>query len=376
MIKLHTEIERAQQWIDRYQSQIPQVACIVGLTETALIPGISAAGKTPADRAWTAHADAEFLCNGVQESVTYPLPPLIAGASPVLISRAVIEGFHLPVQMIDAGLAAPLSVPYWSHPSAKPASCVSTGQAMPIAQVKALFEAGLQWGKELSHAPYLILGECVVGGTTTALAVLLGLGIDADGKVNSSHPSCNHAQKQQIAKAGLDRFWATEPDPSDPEFAFQLLAAVGDPMQPVIAGMTIAASNHCGILLAGGTQMLAVYAVTRSIAQAQGFNWRSDNVVVGTTQWVAADPTGNTIELANLIGKVALIATELNFQTSHYEALRAYEQGFVKEGVGAGGCAIAATMIGGWTNDRLVHSIEALLTNQESNQESLRKATR
>jgi NaMN:DMB phosphoribosyltransferase len=41
-----------------------------------------------------------------------------------------------------------------------------------------------------------------------------------------------------------------------------------------------------------------------------------------------------------------------------------YEQGFVKEGVGAGGCAIAAHLYGRWSQAQLVQSVEALLKAQ------------
>ena len=46
-----------------------------------------------------------------------------------------------------------------------------------------------------------------------------------------------------------------------------------------------------------------------------------------------------------------LLATQLSFAAAQAEALRAYERGFVKEGVGAGGCAIAAHLLsksGAW----------------------------
>jgi uncharacterized protein (TIGR00303 family) len=204
------------------------------------------------------------------------------------------------------------------------------------------------------------LGECVVGGTTTALAALLGLEIDAAGLVNSSHPTCNHAQKLQVVQMGLDRFWQTHPDRDDPDFVLHLLAAIGDPMQPFAAGFVITASQAGGVLLAGGTQMLAVYALARAIATQRQHRWNPENIVVGTTRWVAEDPTGNTVGLANAIGNVPLIATQLNFENSRFEALRAYEKGFVKEGVGAGGCAIAGALYRNWQNDRMVHEIECV----------------
>ncbi len=362
MINCYTEIERGQDWIDRYHEAKPIFVGAMGFTETALIPGISAAGKTPEDRSRTAHADAEFLVNGVRDRPVYPLPPLIAGASPSLISKAILQALKIRIHLINTGLPVPLSVPA-QVVGTQPARCVSTGQAMSVAQVKDLFEWGLALGYKLTLnrvGQYVILGECVVGGTTTALAALLGLGINAAGLVNSSHPTCNHTQKLEVVQTGLDRFWATHPDRNNPNFVLHLLAAIGDPMQPFAAGFAITASRAGGVLLAGGTQMLAVYALARAIATQRQHPWNPENIVVGTTRWVADDPTGNTVGLANAIGNVPLMATQLNFEKSRLEALRAYEKGFVKEGVGAGGCAIAGAIYRNWQNDRMVQEIESV----------------
>ena len=371
MVKAYTQLDRAADWIDQYRDQKPIFVGALGFTETALIAGISAAGKTPEDRSRTAHADAEFLANGVCDRVTYPLPPLIAGASPVMITRAIVQALEIKSYLFNTGLPAPLPSSIASDvfdqsvlPNAG-ARCVSTGQAMAVQQVEYLFTYGMRVGATLASMQgrsqrYFILGECVVGGTTTALAALLGLGIDAAGRVNSSHPTCNHDQKLHIVQAGLDKLWASGRDRSDPNFPFHLLAAVGDPMQPFAAGFVIGASPACGVLLAGGTQMLAVYALARALARAQDLLWKPENVLVGTTRWVAEDPTGDTVGLAEKVGDMPLIATQLNFTTSHLEALRAYEHGFVKEGVGAGGCAIAGALYQNWDNDRMVRVIESL----------------
>lgn len=358
MIRVYTQIKQGQGWLRRYQCCSPVFACILGFTETGLIPGISAAGCTPEDRRYTCLADAEFLGNGHQIQPKYPLPPLTAGASPVLISRAVVEALSLPVHLFNAGLPQPPTVPAIDL-GGTPAKCLSLGCALELATVKHLLEQGLIWGEKLAVSMtqgYLILGECVVGGTTTALSVLTGLGIAADGKVNSSHPICNHAQKWAVVQSGLQRacFW----EPVDP---LQLVAAVGDPMQIVVAGMAIAASRTSGVMLAGGTQMLAVYALIRAIARVYGLAWQPEQVVVGTTRWVAEDNSGNTVELAKIIGSVPLLATQLSFATSGYPQLRAYEQGYVKEGMGAGGCCIAAHLTGGWNQMQLLQVIEDLV---------------
>jgi uncharacterized protein (TIGR00303 family) len=350
------------------------LACVLGFTATGLIPGISAAGATPSDRQVTAIADAEFLINGPQPHPRYPLPPLHAGASPVLITRAVVEALKIPCYLFNAGLRQPLPVPAIDL-AGEPAKCLSTGQAMTLTTVKALFQKGQCWGEKLAAQTqgYLILSECVVGGTTTALALLTGLGIAADGKVNSSHPTCNHTQKQRLVQQGLQRAGLLGLHSVDP---WQLLAAVGDPMQAVVAGMTFAASQRCGVLLAGGTQMLAVYALCAAIAKATTLSWQPHQVVVGTTRWVADDPTGDTVGLAKLIGQQSalptepcLMATQLNFSDSQFATLRAYEHGYVKEGVGAGGCAIAAHLYQDWNQIQMLDAIETIAMQWKSMRE-------
>jgi uncharacterized protein (TIGR00303 family) len=363
MISAYTQGALATQWIEQYRGRKPLFACVLGFTETGLIPGISAAGATPESRQYTAIADAEFLLNGPSRAAKYPLPPLHEGASPVFISRAVLSNQHIPIRLFDAGLPMAPAVEAIAL-NGKPARCLSTGAAQDPAVLQHLFYQGLHWGQTMAQeADYLILSECVVGGTTTALAVLTGLGINAQGKINSSHPVCNHAQKWQLVcqgLAGLQQATNTNSNPWD------VLAAVGDPMQAVVAGMMLSASRQCGVLLAGGTQMLAVYALGRSLALQNSLDWNPAQVVVGTTRWVAEDSTGDTVGLAEAIGDVPLIATQLSFAKAQYPQLRAYEQGFVKEGVGAGGCAIAAHLYKGWGQQQLLNAIESLLAEYES----------
>ncbi|MBU6230271.1 MAG: TIGR00303 family protein [Cyanobacteria bacterium REEB459] len=357
MVAVHTHLQQGQRWQQQVRGQPPLLVLTLGFTATALIPGISAAGATPSDRAYTALADAEFMVNGPAPQPQFPLPPLQAGASPAVISRAVIQAQGIPLWVINAGLRQPPPVDHLSL-GTLPAQCLSTGQALPLEQVYRLWRVGLSWGERLATqtSGYLILAECVVGGTTTALALLRALGIDALDRVNSSHPVCNHAQKRQVVNQGLARAgW-----PLADLHPLAWVAAIGDPMQPVVAGMALAASRTKPVMLAGGTQMLAVHALMQKLAAIEGYGWQPERVVVGTTRWVAEDPTGDTVGLAQLT-QSCLMATQLSFQASRFKALQSYEQGFVKEGVGAGACAIAASLYQGWGQAQILAAVEAVL---------------
>ncbi|NJL69420.1 MAG: TIGR00303 family protein [Microcoleus sp. SM1_3_4] len=361
MIKIYTQIEQGQKWLECYRNKQPVFACILGFTATGLIPGISAAGATPRDRQFTCLADAEFLHDGPKDRPRYPLPPLTAGASPVLISRAVIEAFNIPLYLFNAGLPIAPSVPAIDL-GGTPANCLTSGNALQLETIKHLLEQGLIWGDKLAAKTkdsYLILGECVDWRYNYCFGNINGLGVSKpQAKVNSSHPQCNHAQKLAAVTAGLARAnWGFAGRKQTP---LELASAVGDPMQIAAAGMALAASRTCGVMLAGGTQMLAVYALMEAIAREYAFVWRPDRVAVGTTRWVAQDPTGDTAGLAAEVGGVPLLAADLSFAASSYEQLRAYDRGYVKEGVGAGGCAIAANSIANWHSDRLLQAVEAL----------------
>ncbi|NJK64426.1 MAG: TIGR00303 family protein [Synechococcaceae cyanobacterium SM2_3_1] len=342
----YTKHNWIQNWCRQVQGKQPAFACCFGFTASALVPGISAAGATPTARRYTALADAEVLLRGYASH----LPTSPDGyPSPVVISRAIQQSLQLPTYLFDCGL--PTSLAGLISVGNETADCLSTGRALSLATVQKLFLEGWIWGEKLSSThPWIVIGECVAAGTSTALALLLGLGYAASNMVNSSHPVCNHAQKLALVQQGLSSL----PPRCHP---LEVIAAVGDPMQPFVAGLAMRASQSCPVLLAGGTQMLTVYALMHHLDLVEQKSWQPEQVVVGTTRWVAEDPSGNTVALAQLVGS-PLMATRLSFQTSRFPQLRAYEQGYVKEGVGAGGLAIAADLYVNWAQETLLQTIE------------------
>ena len=80
-----------------------------GFTETALLPGISAAGATPNHRRYTALADTEFLIQRPVGAANLSFtPPLAQGASPVYITRAVVAEQGIPVDVFLTPACPPL----------------------------------------------------------------------------------------------------------------------------------------------------------------------------------------------------------------------------------------------------------------------------
>lgn len=340
-----------------------QVVVLLAATATAAIPGISAAGATPESRRATAAADAELLVIGPGRQRQHRLPPLPAGVSPALISQVVVDTLGWHPLVVDLGCALAPSVPHLRLPgylAAGPARCLTGGRAMDRGTAAGLLSLGRSWGVRLGKARSrrpLLLAECVPGGTTTAQAVLSGLGLAVEGLVGSSlrHPDLSlKAQlvRQGLAAAGIGLPSSQEAGSATDADPLAVVAAVGDPMQPVAAGLVLAAADQgLPVLLAGGSQMAAVLALALALAPARLRGTLAAKVAIGTTAWVANDPGSNlagllqTLERRWGVTPLGLVA-DLRFHGPLHPALLDYELGFVKEGVGAGGLALAWQLSG------------------------------
>ena len=326
---------------------------LLAATATAEQPGISAAGATPQSRRLTATADAELLMLGPAAQRPHALPPLPAGVSPALIAHVGLRELGLlhRTQVVDLGCPVAPAVPHWRLPAgeaAGPAACVSTGRAMAPQRVAALLERGRRWGQCWPEGEPLLLAECVPGGTTTALGVLQGLGLAAAGLVSGSLREPAHGLKARLVSEGLAAagLGVAGADP------LAVLAAVGDPMQAVAAGLLLElAPRGIPVLLAGGSQMAAVLALALDLAAPEQREALAQGAVVATTAWVAEEPGSDLQRLLRLIGErwqvqPQLAVATLRFHHCRSPALRDYERGYVKEGVGAGGVAVLWELAG------------------------------
>jgi len=328
---------------------------LLAATETAAVEGISAAGSTPASRRQTAAADAELLQLGPAQPLPHALPPLPAGVSPALISHVVLRDLGLlpRLQVVDLGCAVAPAVPHLRLPPAEGGSgarCLSSGAAMPLDRVRALVQRGQQWGQRWPAAEPLLLAECVPGGTSTALAVLLGLGVAAEGLVGGSLLQPVHSLKAALAHQGLRNAGLAAPDPlatphQQAARALAVLAAVGDPMQALAAGLCLSlAMRRLPVMLAGGSQMAAVLALALALAPAEQRPALAAHTLISTTAWLAADASCDLPALLQQIGLRWQVAPQLSvaalrFGACSHASLRDYERGYVKEGVGAGALA-------------------------------------
>jgi NaMN:DMB phosphoribosyltransferase len=83
-----------------------------------------------------------------------------------------------------------------------------------------------------------------------------------------------------------------------------------------------------------------------------------ENVAVATTPWIINDSTSDIIGLITEISmNTPLIYVDVSFRDSKYEGLRKYEEGYVKEGVGAG-AALVIRAYSGYSREEIIDSIE------------------
>lgn len=187
----------------------------------------------------------------------------------------------------------------------------------------------------------MLLAECVPGGTSTAQAVLEGLGVAAAGLVSGSLRRPAHRLKGELVQRGLAAAGLCPPAPAE-----AVLAAVGDPMQVLAAGLVqAAAAAELPLLLAGGSQMAAVLALALELSAHSLRPRLLQLAAIATTAWVAGESGSDLVALLARIearwgGAPLAFAAGLRFRDCLSPELRDYEQGFVKEGVGAGGLAL------------------------------------
>jgi uncharacterized protein (TIGR00303 family) len=351
-IRAVTHEKRAREFISGF-SGAPLFACVIGSTETALIEGISAAGATPEKRRYTAALDSEFLIYGRPVSLPdIPRNPL-GPPSPVVITHASLKEMEIAPVIVDSGTEVPPATPILDL-KLRPGKDIRTGKALDLPADFA--DRCRAAGRMLAcQKEWLILSESVPGGTTTALSLLLALGIDALGKVSSSMPGGNHSQKEEVVRTALKNAALTARSTG-----MEIASAVGDPMQPAVALMALEASKRVPVVLGGGTQMASVYALICRLAK-EGEEGNLRNIGLATTSWVAADPSADLRGiLLEINDDVPALAAWLDFGGSRLQGLRMYEEGLVKEGVGAGAAAFGAFGVSNVSHGRLVEKIERI----------------
>jgi uncharacterized protein (TIGR00303 family) len=308
--------------------------CTVANTLTSTIPGISDAGDTPELTMFTPAADAELLVLG--KTVCMKGIPINPGGipTPATLTKAALEVSGMPFFIVNGGCKVEPNLPCIEM-DGKCGNFVTSGRA--VSNVRKVFDNGIILGRMLSHgSDFVVVSESCAGGTTTALAVLMAMGIVKENLVSSSSPTNPRELKTKTVMEGLSAAGIKIGDlANDPLSAIE---CVGDPMMPANVGMIIGAAKRVPVIVGGGTQMAAVIAAAVKLDPSI-----VGNIFQGTTRWLMEDPNSNMAKIMDSISPdVPIIYVNMDYSASPYEGLQAYEWGYIKEGVGCGGSSVAA----------------------------------
>ena len=320
-------------WVEPYPDIIPEkplFVCILANTGTARIPGISAAGKSPELTDYTPAADAELVETGSVFSISEPAMCPSGAPTPAVLTRASMLLTGIPCLFINAGLNIRPKTPFIDL-NAQAGGDIRKGRA--VVDATDIYRTSADLGRKLSKlSDFVMIGESVPGGTTTAMAVMRALGYD--GRVSSSFPDNPVGIKERVVNEGMKAsgitFGSLKNQP------LRAVECLGDPMMAAAAGLVDGLNVRT--ILAGGTQMVSVLSIIKALGLKK-------DVSIATTSYVANDRTANFREMTKLLGYPAFSANP-GFGNSVVAGLRMYEKGEVKEGVGAGGAMFAAAMLG------------------------------
>jgi len=334
--------QNAENFINSLERKRFTFSLVISYTETCEIPGITIAGADKEFLKFTSPADAEYLSYGKCKCIdSIPMSP-DGKPTPALLTKVALNTSKIPHFVINAGSKIAPDVP--SFDSELPiGKNISESSALTLDDVRNAVEFGKIIGKSISKVTdCLVIGESIPGGTTTALATLRGLGIEAS--VSSSMPKNPIEIKNNVVSSALKRKKSDD--------AFEIVAELGDPMIPVCAGMLSTASKNCRVILAGGTQMTAVLAFAKKVG------YEKNNTAIGCTSYIIDDKEALFLETVKQIDDIAVLAIDPMLSDSQFHGLRSYSEGFVKEGAGAGGSLIASVLKTGRSSQRLLELIE------------------
>ena len=325
-IEIYGNSEKGQQFLQSIKNKKSLFSFVISYTVTCEIPGITIAGKDPNLVKFTSPADAEFLHYGHCKCIdTIPMTP-DGKPTPAILTKVALEAASIPHIVINAGSKIIPNIPYFET-GLEAGKNITNEPALDRLYVLRGVDYGRIIGRSLaSVTDCLVIGESIPGGTTTAMAVLKGFDIDA--KMSSSKPKNPIDLKNKIVEQAIQR--------SNSKDAYDVIANLGDPMIPVIAGMISSASRTTKVILAGGTQMAAV------LAFGQSTEYNADNIAIGTTSYIVNDKTANFLDTVKKIDDIPILAVDPMLENSTIDGLQSFSRGFVKEGVGAGGSLIAA----------------------------------
>ena len=127
------------------------------------------------------------------------------------------------------------------------------------------------------------------------------------------------------------------------------------------AGFILGLNNRIPLILAGGTQMACVLLVVNKILEVMDGTIETSNLALCTTKWVNDDNNSDIKGLLELLDfKINAYYSDFDFSETNHPALKLYDDGEAKEGVGAGG-AIMYGYLNGLNKTQITKQVESFL---------------
>ena len=323
-------------------------------TDTINIKGITQAG-IPGLIHLTPTLDSEFVCIGEVRSLDGVAETPKGVPTPALITRAVhlLRPFS-SIELLDLGLKVTPKVNYFTihNFDIKPSGSIDIGANI---DAESIFQKGISFGQNYKcKDDYIILGESVPSGTTTASATAQALGYKTEELFSSSFKNVPNSIRAKTIQNALSNI-------SDKDDLFDILGLVADNMLIFNAGFILGLNGRTKLILAGGTQMAGVLLIVNSILRYMGGEMNSSNLALCTTKWVAKDKNSNIKAILEMLDfDINGYFVDFDFLSTNHPALKLYDDGEAKEGVGAGG-ALAYALLNGVKKDEIISQVEAFL---------------
>ena len=323
-------------------------------TKTAKIEGITQAG-IPGMLHLTPTLDAEFLTTGEVRSLENIAETPKGVPTPALLTR----GVHLlapygRIELLNLGLEVAPKVDYFKlhNFSIEPSESIAKGAGIDAQEI---FQKGVEFGQNYScQDEYILLGESVPSGTTTAMTTALGLKYKAKEYFSSSFKNVPNNIRETTLKLALSHL-------GEKDDLFTILSKLSDNMLIFNAGFILGLNNRVPIVLAGGTQMACVLLIVDKVLKLMGGTMETTNLALCTTKWVAEDENSDIKALLELLRfPINAYYSDFDFSMSQHPALKLYDEGEAKEGVGAGGALIYGEL-NGLSQEAITRQVESFL---------------
>ncbi len=341
-------------FIERLRGKSATFMLALSNTETAKIEGITQAG-IPGLIHLTPTLDSEFLCSGEVRSLEGIATTPTGVPTPALITRAIhLLHPYSNIELLNLGLEVTPQLQYFTtyNFDILPSGSIDTGASI---DAQTIFQKALEFGQNYECTnEYIILAESVPSGTTTALATALALGYDCKNMFSSSFKNVPNNIRETTIQKALENI--TEEDD-----IFTVLSKVSDNMLIFTAGFILGLNNKIPLVLAGGTQMACSLLIVNKILEEMGSEFNTSNLSLCTTKWVAKDTNSDIKAILEMLNfSINSYYVDFDFALSNHPALKLYDEGEAKEGVGAGG-ALMYGVLNGLNKQQITSKVEEFL---------------